>query len=251
MNILSKYINERSALRQLLAPLWGKMPVGQKGVFLLLALFCLSSCVDNDDMADEQGTFYTATKRTAAQIIGDDADRCSMFQAVLEKANYFSLLSVYGNYTVFVPTNEAITEFMKSNNYSSLDELLQDAERCDTIARTHIVKDGAYFTTDVSDGALPQMNMDDRYLVMTCDSDAQNNNQLRVFVNKRSQLVEKNDSATNGVVHIINRVITPSNDFLPDLMAEDSTITLFVQALKTTHMSDSLTKYIDMGYFVS
>ena len=251
MNILSKYINERSALRQLLAPLWGKMPVGQKGVFLLLALFCLSSCVDNDDMADDQGTFYTATKRTAAQIIGDDADRCSMFQAVLEKANYFSLLSVYGNYTVFVPTNEAITEFMKSNNYSSLDELLQDAERCDTIARTHIVKDGAYFTTDVSDGALPQMNMDDRYLVMTCDSDAQNNNQLRVFVNKRSQLVEKNDSATNGVVHIINRVITPSSDFLPDLMAEDSTITLFVQALKTTHMSDSLTKYIDMGYSVS
>jgi uncharacterized surface protein with fasciclin (FAS1) repeats len=186
----------------------------------------LYSCVDNDDLSNEQGTFYSATKRTAAEIITDAADRCSMFQSILEKSNYYSLLSVYGNYTVFAPTNDAINKYVVENHYSSFDALLQDVSRCDTIARTHIIKDGAFFTTDVSDGALPQMNMDDRYLVMTCDSDAQNNNQLRIFVNKRSLLVEKNDSATNGVVHIIDRVITPSNDFLPDLMAEDTTITL-------------------------
>ena len=69
-------------------------------IILSTLLFTLVGCVDNDDMAEGEGTFYTATKRTAAQIIGDDADRCSMFQAVLEKANYYSLLSVYGNYTV-------------------------------------------------------------------------------------------------------------------------------------------------------
>jgi hypothetical protein len=150
-----------------------------------------------------------------------------------------------------VPTNDAIKEFMANNNYSSLDALLEDAARCDTIARTHIIKEGAYFTTDVSDGALPTMNMDDRYLVMTCDSDVENNNQLRMFVNKRSQLIEKNDSATNGVVHIIDRVITPSTNYLPDLMAEDASISLFVEALKYTHMSDSLNKYIDEKYSVS
>ncbi|MBO4482351.1 MAG: fasciclin domain-containing protein [Prevotella sp.] len=227
-----------------------------KSLYVLLLSCCmitpmLFSCVDNDDLANEQGTFYSATKRTAAEIISDDADRCSMFQAILEKSNYYSLLSVYGNYTVFAPTNEAINKFIAENSYASFDALLQDAERCDTIARTHIIKDGAYFTTDVSDGALPQMNMDDRYLVMTCDSDAQNNNQLRIFVNKRSLLVEKNDSATNGVVHFIDRVITPSNDFLPDLMAEDSSISIFVEALKYTHMDDSLTKYIDDKYSVS
>ena len=239
MDKLYKYV--KSHLTALLSIM---LPLGVLGGFF-------SSCVDNDDMADGQGTFYTATKRTAAEIISDEADRCSMFQSILEKANYYSLLSVYGNYTVFVPTNEAINEFVTSNGYASFDALLQDAERCDTIARTHIVKDGAYFTTDVSDGALPQMNMDDRYLVMTCDSDAQNNNQLRIYVNKRSQLVEKNDSATNGVVHIIDRVITPSNDLLPDLMLEDSTISLFVKALFTTGMNDSITKYMDETYSVS
>lgn len=230
--------------------------VKSKSFYALLLSCCMAtpmlySCTDDDDIANGQGTFYSATKRTAAEIIGDDAERCSMFQQILEKANYYSLLSVYGNYTVFVPTNDAINDFIKTNGYSSFDALLQDVNRCDTIARTHIVKDGAYFTTDISDGALPQMNMDDRYLVMTCDSDAQNNNQLLMFVNKRSQLVEKNDSATNGVVHLIDRVITPSNDYLPDLMSEDSSIKLFVEALYTTHMSDSLTKYIDMSYSTS
>ena len=48
MNILSKKISEKPVLRQLLAPLWGKMPAGQKGVILTLftLLFTLSSCSD-------------------------------------------------------------------------------------------------------------------------------------------------------------------------------------------------------------
>ena len=48
MNIRSKKISEKPVLRQLLAPLWGKMPAGQKGVILTLftLLFTLSSCSD-------------------------------------------------------------------------------------------------------------------------------------------------------------------------------------------------------------
>ena len=48
MNILSKKISGKPVLRQLLAPLWGKMPAGQKGVILTLftLLFTLSSCSD-------------------------------------------------------------------------------------------------------------------------------------------------------------------------------------------------------------
>lgn len=226
----------------------------RKSVYSLLIACCMAtpmlySCVDNDDLSGENGAFYSATKLTAAEIIQQNADRCSMFQQILERANYYSLLSVYGNYTVFAPTNDAIRNYLATHSeYPTFEALLQDASRCDTIARTHIIKDGAYFTTDISDGTIPQMNMDDRYLELTCDSDASNNNQLIMFVNKRSQLIEKNDSATNGVVHVIDRVITPSNDLLPDLMAEDPSISLFVEALNQTGMRDSLTKYIDMNY---
>ena len=48
MNILYKKISEKPVLRQLLAPLWGKMPAGQKGVILTLftLLGFFTSCSD-------------------------------------------------------------------------------------------------------------------------------------------------------------------------------------------------------------
>lgn len=206
----------------------------------------LTSCSDDDISATN---YYTATKRTAAQLLSDSPNRYSQFQAILNRANYYSLLSTYGTFTVFAPDNNAVNAFLASKNYKSVDEIPADV--CDTIARTHIVNKGAYFTTDYMAGSLPEMNMDDRFLVITCDSDVNNNNQLLLYVNKLSRITEKDDSVTNGVVHTIDRVLTPSNEFLPDLMENDTTISIFVAALQLTNMKDSLTKFIDMSYSCS
>lgn len=217
---------------------------------VLLASAAFVGCVDND-FDDGQGTFYSATKRTAAEILSDSPERFSSFKAILERANYYAMLGTYGKYTVFAPDNNAINTYMKENGYKSLDSLLADKAKCDTIARTHIVNKGAYFTTEVNDGALPKMNMDDRYLVMTSENDEEHDNKLMMFVNKRSQLIEPDDSTTNGVLHVIDRVITPSNLFLPDLMKEDENIKLFVKALERTNLKDSLTKFIDETYSIA
>lgn len=215
-------------------------------VVALVALTVLAGCVDNDF---DDTNYYTATKRTAAQLLSDDPGRYSQFQALLERAHYFSLLSTYGTFTVFAPDNHAFSEWLSERGYASIADI--PYATCDTIARTHIVNKGAFFTTDYSDGALPEMNMDDRFLVLTSDSDVMNNNQLLLYVNKRARITEKDDSVTNGVVHTIDRVLNASNLFLPDLMEDDSTITLFTQALELTHMNDSLTKYIDNSYSCS
>lgn len=208
----------------------------------------LSAC--SDDVTGDVN-YYTATKRTAAQLLSDSPERYSQFQSILTKArsNYYSLLSTYGKFTVFAPDNDAVNKYLSLKGYKTIDEIPQDV--CDTIARTHIVNKGSYFTTDIMAGSLPEMNMDDRFLVITCDSDVENNNQLLLYVNKLSRITEKDDSVTNGVVHTIDRVLTPSNEFLPDLMETDSTISIFVDALKLTHMNDSLTKFIDPTYSCS
>ncbi len=206
----------------------------------------LSSCTD--EYLDETN-YYTATKRTAAQFISDSPERYGQFKAILDRANYSRTLSTYGTYTVFAPTNEAVENYLESKGYNTVDDIPLNV--CDTIARTHIIKKGAFFTTDYMSGTLPEMNMDDRYLVITCDSDVAHNNQLILYVNKLSRITEKDDSVINGVVHTIDRILTPSNEFLPDLMEQDESISIFVQALKLTNMSDSLTKYIDETYFCS
>lgn len=232
INIISKYTKKITLRSCMLAIAVGSMTAS-----------LLTACVDND-FNDEN--YYSATKRTAAQFLNDSPERYSKFQQILERANYYSMLGTYGTYTIFAPTNEAVDKYLSEAGLRDISEI-PDA-KCDTIARTHIINTQACFTTDIYSGDLP-MNMDDRYLVLSCDSDVNNNNQLLTFVN-RSKLVQKDDSVTNGVVHTIDRLITPSNKFLPDLLAEDSTTTIFAKALQVTNMCDSLTKYLDLSYFV-
>ena len=218
----------------------------------------IASCVDND-VKDGDGSYYSATKKTAAELLAEHPEKYSMYIELLQRAkptltegdnvsNYYSMLGTYGKYTVFAPDNDAMRTYLAENGFESIQSIPE--RTCDTIARNHIVNKGAYFTTDYSDGTLPSMNMDDRYVVITSDSDINNNNALLLYVNKRSLITQKDDSVTNGVVHTINRVMNASNNFLPDLMAEDSTISIFCQALQLTNMADSLTKYIDETYYV-
>ena len=232
-----------------------------KSVYFLLAvalLIGIASCVDND-VKDGDGNFYSATKKTAAELLAEHPEKYSMYIELLQRAkptltegdnvsNYYSMLGTYGKYTVFAPDNDAMKTYLAENGFESIQSIPE--KTCDTIVRNHIVNKGAYFTTDYSDGTLPSMNMDDRYVVITSDSDINNNNALLLYVNKRSLIIQKDDSVTNGVVHTINRVMNASNNFLPDLMAEDSTISIFCQALQLTNMADSLTKYIDETYYV-
>ena len=217
--------------------------------FLLAALvLCgVASCVDNDD--DIPLNYYQSKKVTAAGFLEADKEQFSEFTAILKRTPYFSMLSTYGEFTLFAPNNEAIGKYLKKMGYSSIDNI--PSETCDTLARTHIIKKGAFFTTDVGEGALPELNMDDAYIVLSSDSDVTNHNALIYYVNKNSRMVDYNDSVTNGVVHVINNVISSSSLLLADKIEEDPSLTIFSQALRLTGMADSLVYYIDESYSCS
>ena len=210
-------------------------------------IFSVAACVDNDD--DVPMNYYTSTKLTAAGLLEENPEQFSDFIAILKRTPYFSLLSTYGNFTLFAPTNDAVSKYVSKMGYMSVEGI--PTETCDTLARTHIIKKGAFFTTDISEGSLPELNMDDGYIVLSSDSDVYNNNALIYYINKNARIIERDDSVTNGVVHIIDNVITSSSLLLPDKIAEDSTLTLFSQALELTGMADSLVKYIDETYSCS
>lgn len=218
-----------------------------KHIICALCLFTgMIACVDNDDIVTN---YYVSTKVTASGFLENNPERFSEFTGILRRTPYYSLLSTYGKYTLFAPTNEAISRYMSKNGYGSI-EAIPDAT-CDTLARTHIVKDGAYYTTDISEGALPKLNMVDAYIVLSSDSDVYNNNALVYYINKNARVLEYDDSVTNGVVHVLEDVIGATSLLLPDKMAEDSTITLFTQALQLTGLADSLIKNIDYSYSCS
>ena len=213
--------------------------------YLSFSVALFTSCSDDD--SDAPLNFYSSVRLTAAGLIEADNAQFSDFKNILERSHYLSMLKTYGHYTVFAPTNDAIQNFLKENNYASLDAL--PIEQCDTLARTHIVQDKAYFTSDMG-GALDPINMNGDYITMTSDSDVHNNNALLIYVNKNSRIIHKDDSVTNGVVHVIDHVINASNQFLPALIKENPNLSLFSQALEMTGVTELLNKYNDDSYTV-
>lgn len=206
----------------------------------------MTACVDNDDVVVN---YYASTKVTAAGYLEENTEVFSDFIDILKRTPYYSLLSTYGEFTLFAPTNDAIGTYVEANGFGSVDAI--PTTTCDTLARTHIIKKGAFFTTDISEGALPELNMNDAYIVLSSDSDIYNNNALVYYINKNARVIEYDDSVTNGVVHVLNNVITPANMLLADKIAEDTTLTIFSEALYLTGMADSLVNYIDYTYSCS
>jgi len=209
-------------------------------LFAILVLqFSVSSC--SNDPAKEN--YYTFTGEMLTDYLQNRSSTYSEFIQVLQRADIYDLLSTYHSFTCFAPTNTAMGIYLKEKGLESVTELT-DTE-CDTLACSHLIKE-TYFTTDLNDGAIPTANMNDRYLSISCDTDAYSN--ILYYINKTSQIIIRDDSVENGVVHTINKVLSTSNDMLPDMLEKDTTISLFYSALIKTGLDNSLSNYIDPTY---
>lgn len=213
-------------------------------------LFLATSCVNEYS----PGQFYTFTGNTVGSFLETEhAGQFDMFIEVLKRANVWGEMQTYGTYTCFAPDNNAFARFLeekseKAGHAITIDSL-SDPE-CDTIAYTHLLNTVCY-TTDLVEGSLPVPNMLDRYLTYSFDSIPATDSlpqRLVYCINKSSVMLELDDSVENGVVHIINQVLQPSSDNLPDVLKLDSAISIFYSALVETRMCDSLVRHIDLTY---
>lgn len=209
---------------------------------LLVMQFSVTSCKD----PNLNDTIYVFNGEMVTDYLQNRAEKYSEFIEVLQRAKIYDLLSTYGTYTCFAPTNAAMNNYLQGKGLTSVSQMTKSD--CDTLAYSHLIK-VAYFTTDMNDGVISTTNMNDRYLSLTCDTDAYKN--VKYFINKKSEILIRDDSVQNGVVHTVDHVLTTSNDLLPNIMEKDSTITLFCEAMKLTGLDVLVSKYLDRSYTCS
>lgn len=199
-----------------------------------LSMGTLTSCSDEPDAEN----FYTFTGQMASDFLRDST-RYSDFATIVERANLMDMLSSYGNYTVFVPTNEAFADYYKKKGISGVDAL-SDAD-CDTIARTHLVGNHAYTTMEMVGTQLTEPNMLRRYLPTKTGLDADSN--VVVFMNTRGGHIIyalQNDTVENGVMQPVNQVLEVSNGVIHEVLEENPKISTFFKAIKETGVLDEL-----------
>lgn len=215
----------------------------KNGLMLLVSVVLLgltSSCSDDPDSSN----YYTFTGEMMSDYLRENAD-FSDYYRVVERAGLVDLLSTYGKFTCFAPTNEAFATYLQQRGLSSVEELTD--EECDTIAKTHLV-DNMYATSDMPTGTLPTPNMNQRYFTIDTITDANNNPTLSL--NKKANIVFslKDDSVENGIMQPIDAVLDNTSLMLGKIIQDNPHCSLFYQALKATGLEDSLYLYRDENY---
>lgn len=222
---------------------------------LVAALFCMSaiqmafvSCSDDPGVEN----YYTTTKEYASDYL-QNREQFSKYVEVLQRAtgtdpskdlHFIDLLGTWGKYTVFAPTNDAIDLFLVSKGVGSVAELSK--EDCDTIALNSIIESVAYFTTEYSNDTYPKTNMLDQFLAISTDDSITN----AMYINTAYRLIHVDDSVVNGVVHTVDKVVLSNTQMIADFISNDKNASLYMQALIATHMTDSVSNYIDETYSV-
>ena len=192
-----------------------------------------------------EDSYYTFTGDTVASYCAAD-ENYSTFAQLLEDTNLSALLSTFGHYTCFLPGNEAFDRYFAEIGKTYAD--LTDAEKRE-IVYNHVIKSAAkdYLSEYFEEGSLPESNMNEKYVTISYQVDPSGGG-LTINVNKTSTILEKDIEVHNGVIHVIDNVLTSSEEFLLNVLEGEGNYTIFAEAMKLTHLNDSTERIIDENY---
>ena len=228
------------------------------GLFIFAAsMLSLNSCSENIDDSD----LYTFTGETMVDHFENDPENFSDYLTILGKVHpskrsestMLELLSARGNYTCFAPTNDAIKQYLDSllllNQVTSTDVNQIPDSIAESIVFNSIIEnenEEAYSTTDFVEGALSRTNMNDRYINISYGNDVDGTSV--VFVNVDSRIIVKDIEVTNGYIHVIDKVLSPSTATVGDLVMNTPNTSFFGRLLDITGWDDQLMDYRDEAY---
>lgn len=154
--------------------------------------------------------FEDVEQRTIYDYVVANDSLYSSFLKILKAGGIDKTLSAYNpdrvGYTLFLPSNKAIQEFINNSSlFSSLDELIQDTDYVREFSRYHIVNLGIE-SNDFPFGALPEYTLSGDLLtvsfVIGIDSSYYK-------INNQAPVIFPNLEMSNGFIHIIGSALNP------------------------------------------
>ena len=202
----------------------------------------LTGCNPEPDESD----MYTSTGETAEDYISRKAELTS-FNYILKRVGLDRNLSAYGQYTCFAPTNEAIATYINdlyndeeaavphnSMTANSLEGLTDSL--CNDIALYHLAN-GVLTSVELGSG-----NTVRTMLGRTFSSAISAKFQGQVALEEEAVLIEPDTVVTNGIVHIIDKVVPRSNRLISKELERIKEYSIFMKALEMTGLIDSLAR---------
>ncbi len=174
-------------------------------LFILgLGLFITTSCKKS----------YAIPEKDGLDLALEDS-RFSTFTKLLTENDLINSLKTSDSYTIFVPTNEAFSK-VDISKLTKI-ELLK-------LLKTHIVTKRRLLTSEIKSGVV-QSPYVELYL---------SKNSSGIFINGSAKVISADILASNGVIHVIDKVVFPPNQSLMVTMSSNPNFSELVSWISAT-----------------
>jgi uncharacterized surface protein with fasciclin (FAS1) repeats len=175
-------------------------------IFLLPLIF-LSSCIKDEVL---EAGFKDTNKLTIYDFLEQNKEEYSGFIAILEKGGLYKTLSAKNpeaaGYTLFLPNNNAVDEFISGNSrFSSFNDLLNDQEYISALSRYHVLRKGIK-SSDFPFGAFAETNLTNDYLTVSFIIEPDT---AYFKINNEAAVIRPNIEVSNGFIHVVQNVLSP------------------------------------------
>ena len=225
-------------------------------LYILAIALSIVACTEEIDKSNR----YTFTGETVADYVLNRSEKYSHFINLLERAQLLSLLNTYGQYTLFLPDNNAVEKYVQEQDsiyhatkdsddpvwtgiISPLFEDLTDS-MANVIARTHLIEKN-YHTAEFGEGAIAKWNFNDRSLVVSYKV---TDERFYIMLNNSAAIISGDHEVENGVVHLIDKPINPIRAKIAEQIATHDYFGLFHSAMLATGFADRVADDTDFSY---
>ena len=196
------------------------------------------------DLAASNGVVHVIDKvllpsdKNTVDVASSNADLSILVEALVA-ADLVTTLQGTGPFTVFAPTNAAFTALLAELNLTKA-QLLADKPLLTAVLKTHVIS-GNFPSPKVPLG-LPITTVESGYIKV-----ASSGNTLAITDgrNQVSTVTAANVQTSNGVVHVVNKVLLPANQTVATTAVALSTasspeFTVLVEALTAADLVNTL-----------
>ncbi len=191
-------------------------------IFLFATVLLFTSCSDDDDSPE-------MNEKNIVEV-AQEAGSFSILIEAAQKAGLADFLSNQNGLTVFAPTDDAFTALLSELGVSGLDDI--DSETLETILRYHVIG-GVAYSTNLTTAYYPTLA-------------SYNDNNITMFIsledgakiNKEVSITAVDVEASNGVIHVVDKVIMPPS--VVDIAIANDGFSILVEAVVKAGLAETL-----------
>ena len=206
----------------------------KKNIYIIFIYFTIVgfSCTEEPPaLVSFEDTFQL----TIYDYLEENKEEFSDFIEILKSGGIYKTLSAKNpyadGYTLFLPDNNAVQNFISQNQqYSSLNELLDDQQYVNALSRYHVLTE-AIHSNSFPFGAFPDPTLSDDLLTVSFIIGPDSS---YYKINNQATVVKPNTEVSNGFIHVIESVLEPVAFTSSEWLASRPEYSIFLEAVDLT-----------------